>query len=171
MSVSSLPDPSAAGAASGRLSVPPKPVASRRLEDDERATLIAVADVLIPGTATDPAPSVLGDYTKWLDRALDARADVFPVIMALVGEWTGKTGVGLDSALRALAVDDPAIFNDLTSVLAGAYLMSPEIRRAIGYPGQGRNPARLEQAAEELSDGVLDPVIERGHVYVSAAGE
>jgi hypothetical protein len=25
--------------------------------------------------------------------------------------------------------------------------------------------------ADELSDGLLDPVIERGHIYVSVAGE
>ena len=59
----------------------------------------------------------------------------------------------------------------VSSVVVGAYLLSPEVRRLINYSGRGRNPIPIDQAAEELSDGILDPVIDRGNIYVSATGE
>ena len=49
--------------------------------------------------------------------------------------------------------------------------MTPQIMELIGYPGQHRDAAGLEDAANELDTGILDPVLERGYIYVSAAGE
>jgi len=37
----------------------------------------------------------------------------------------------------------------------------------IGYPGQQRDPAPVDEAANEI-DGLIDPVIERGPIYVPA---
>jgi len=39
------------------------------------------------------------------------------------------------------------------------------VRARIGYPGQRRDPARFEEAVDQLSDGILDPVIARGPIY------
>jgi hypothetical protein len=55
----------------------------------------------------------------------------------------------------------------VSAVLAGAYLMVPEIRAAIGYPGQHRSHPPFDLAVEEIMDGILDPVIERGSIYTS----
>jgi len=52
-------------------------------------------------------------------------------------------------------------------VIAGAWLLIPAVRERIGYPGQRRDPARLEEAADQISDGILDPVIARGPIYTS----
>jgi hypothetical protein len=46
--------------------------------------------------------------------------------------------------------------------------MIPAVRERIGYPGQGGARARLEEAAEQISDGILDPVLARGPVYTPA---
>jgi hypothetical protein len=43
--------------------------------------------------------------------------------------------------------------------------MVPEIQAHVGYPGQGRHPAAPTQIADELGDGLLDPVIDRGPIY------
>jgi hypothetical protein len=58
----------------------------------------------------------------------------------------------------------------LSAVLAGAYLLVPEVKSAVGYPGQRRDPAGLEEAVDEISDGILDPVLERGHFFVATPG-
>jgi hypothetical protein len=49
--------------------------------------------------------------------------------------------------------------------------MTPQIMALIGYPGQHRDPAGLEDAANELETGILKPVLERGYIYISATGE
>jgi hypothetical protein len=46
-----------------------------------------------------------------------------------------------------------------------AYLMIPEVRTAIGYPGQRRHHPQFDEAANQITDGILDPVVERGPVY------
>ena len=74
-------------------------------------------------------------------------------------------------ALKTMSADDNATFDPLSAVLAGAYFMTPQVMKLIGYPGQHRDPAPLELAADEIGSGILDPVLERGFIYVSAAGE
>jgi len=44
--------------------------------------------------------------------------------------------------------------------------MVPEVRVAVGYPGQSRRVPKVDEAANEIGDGILDPVLERGHFYV-----
>ena len=58
--------------------------------------------------------------------------------------------------------DDKFTFDPLSSIIAGAYFMTPQVKELIGYPGQHRDPAGLEDAANELETGILDPVLERG---------
>ena len=74
-------------------------------------------------------------------------------------------------ALKTMWATDKSTFDPLSSILAGAYFMTPQVKELIGYPGQHRDPAGLEDAANELETGILDPVLERGLIYVSAAGE
>jgi hypothetical protein len=125
--------------------------------------LLAVADVLIAPSAGLAAPSACPDYPQWLDRALAARRDVLEdVVEGAVGL---QREPDLGAAVRALAAADGARFQQLSTVLAGAYLMIPAVRRALGYPGQERKHARFDEAAEEIMDGILDPVNERGPVF------
>jgi hypothetical protein len=69
--------------------------------------------------------------------------------------------------LEQLWSTDLETFNPLSSIVAGAYFMTPQIKALIGYPGQQRDPARVDEAANEI-DGLIDPVIERGPIYVPA---
>jgi hypothetical protein len=71
--------------------------------------------------------------------------------------------------LRALHADQPRQFQALSAVVAGAWLLVPAVRARIGYPGQRRDPARLEEAADQISDGILDPVLARGPIYTPDA--
>jgi hypothetical protein len=156
---------SSAAGAGPRLSVPPKFAAPRPLTDAEITTLRAIADVLIPAAGDNPAATSEPEFDRWLRRAVDARADAFDAIVAEVARLDGADPGEVDAALRRLAEEQPADFQALSAVIAGAWLMVPEVRARIGYPGQRRDPARLEEAVDQISDGILEPVLARGPVY------
>jgi hypothetical protein len=155
--------------AAGKLSVPdylPKP--PRQLSDEERAALGAVADALIPPRGELGSPSTVPGFERWLDRALAARSDAMEDVVAAALRFAAVAPEERLAALEAYAEAEPAAFHTLSSVVAGAYLMIPEVRTAIGYPGQRKHPPRFDEAAEQIMDGILDPVIARGPAYTPA---
>ncbi|OJU79779.1 MAG: hypothetical protein BGO11_02985 [Solirubrobacterales bacterium 70-9] len=135
--------------------------AVRSLGAEEREALVAVADALCGGGRL-PAPSETPGYEEWLDRALAARADAFEAVVATAVGMAGLTLEGRREALRLLDSRDRPRFHALSSVVAGAWLLVPEISDALGYPGQVAAPAAFDEAATQLETGILDPVIERG---------
>jgi hypothetical protein len=74
------------------------------------------------------------------------------------------TGEPPEAALSRLGTEDPAGFDALVTVIAGAYTMSPKVRRRLGYPGQRPRPAYTDEAEWDLRGGLLDPVIARGRI-------
>jgi hypothetical protein len=164
------PEPTAA--APRRLSVPRRITAPpRELTREQQDVLLAVADLLIPDAGGNPKASAVPGYPAWLQRALAARADSLDVLAGALDLLASARRDDLDGQLRAWHGAGDARFHLLSSVTAGAYLMAPEVRARIGYPGQHPDPPRIDEAADELSDGILDPVLARGPIYVSAAGE
>ncbi len=152
-----------------RLSVPPKFAAPRQLTDAEVGTLRAIADVLIPASGDNPAATSEPAFDQWLARAADARADAFDHITAVLAQLDRAAPDTIDQTLRALHADQPRQFQALSAVVAGAWLLVPAVRARIGYPGQRRDPPRLEEAADQISDGILDPVLARGPIYTPDA--
>lgn len=146
--------------------VPPHP-----LTPEQHAALLTVADILIPGSGDDPKATAAPGYETWLERSLAARSDSLEALSLILDELAREPAIDLEQRLRRLhAVDDEG-FRLLSSVVAGAYLMVPEVRSLVGYPGQHPSLPRTDEALNELSEGILDPVIRRGPIYVSAAGE
>jgi hypothetical protein len=139
----------------------------RDLTDGELTGLLRIADVLIPQSGEMPPASRAPEFEHWLSRALAARADAFEGVAAEGARFADIQSDALENEVRALARERPELFQPLSAVLAGAYLMIPQIRSAIGYPGQQRNHPRFDEAAEEIMDGILDPVIERGSIYTA----
>lgn len=155
-----------------RLSVPPRSTRPpRTLTATELPALLRVADCLIPASGPNPKASEAEQYTSYLDLALAARADVFDAVVGAAGKLVDVPEEKLWETLKAMAVEDKFTFDALSSVVAGAYFMTPQVMKLIGYPGQHRDPAPVALAAEEIGSGILDPVLERGFIYVSAAGE
>ena len=112
------------------------------------------------------------DYDQWLDRCIAARRDAIDLLLSTLDQLADADGTELDRALRQLHADDSeGRFHLISSIVAGAYLAGDHIRQLVGYPGQLRQPAKVDDAANELADGILDPVLERGHIYISAVGE
>ena len=158
--------------ASRRLSVPIRDTRPPRgLEDDELATLLRVADCLIPAAGPNPAPSDADGFLEYLHLALAARGDAFDRVVLALKELSAFTGDALRMALKNMWATDKETFDPLSAIVAGAYFMTPQIMKLIGYPGQHRDTPALDEAANELETGILDPVLERGFIYISAAGE
>jgi hypothetical protein len=148
-----------------RLSVPPKFVAPRQLTAAEMGTMRSIADVLIPACGSNPAATAEPEFDRWLARAVDARADAFDAITAVLDQLHGAAPQQIDEGLRALHAEQPEVFQAVSTVIAGAWLMIPAVRARVGYPGQHRAPARLEEAVDQISDGILDPVLSRGPIF------
>jgi hypothetical protein len=139
-----------------------KGVATPELDDALRARLAEFADVLIAGGAGLPSASEAGVQGKWIDRTLAARPDLVEVIHAVIAR-AGDPSAELDR----VRTEEPLLFDRFTHAIAGAYLMVPRVRKGLGLPGNApkRKPAYPDEADHYLSDGVLDPVIERGPIY------
>ncbi len=152
-----------------RLSVPVRESTTpRKLSSDEVQALISVADVLCAGDGSLPLPSALPTYRKALATALVARIDAFWSVVNTLSALPSGDGASLADHLRNMHSDRPEAFQPLSAIAAGAYLLTPEVSAAIGYEGQIRNYPGLEDAVDDLSDGILEPVIERGERYIEA---
>jgi hypothetical protein len=145
---------------SSNVSMPTVAGAPRQLGADERAVLARIADTLIPANGDAPAASTEPGFWEALSTAMAARADAFEDIVAALDELNASAN--LWNALRSLEGEEPSTFQALSAVIAGAWLLTPGVRNRIGYHGQQAVKAGLEEAADEISSGILDPVLERG---------
>jgi hypothetical protein len=161
--MSSTPDMTA-------LSVPvPRTELPRELTADELSRLVALADALCGPSGRAEPPSRCAEFPEQLQIALATRSESFDGVLASAAASAGA--VDLVAWLRDLHDSDQVAFQALSAVLGGAYLMVPSVREAVGYPGQRREPPRLEEAVDQIMDGILDPVLERGHFYVAPPEE
>jgi hypothetical protein len=145
------------------VSLPATPRVPRPLDDEERAVVARVADTLIPASRGAPGASAEPGFWGALAVALDARADAFADITTALAQLDSTGMEDLWNELQALDADRPSVFQALSTVIAGAWLLTPGVRDRIGYHGQRADKAGIEEAADEISSGVLDPVIEREH--------
>ncbi|MGH3217313.1 MAG: hypothetical protein ACRDPY_01050 [Streptosporangiaceae bacterium] len=132
------------------------------LDEAQRERLAALADALMPGLGMLPSPSEVGTHLEGLDRLLAVRPDLLAVLRAAADIPGGGA-----EYLAALRAGEPDTLESLTFALAGAYLTTPQVRRALGYPGIAprRAPAAPDEADYYLDDGVLEPVRSRGPIY------
>ncbi len=130
--------------------------------DDFRALYARLADYLIPAFENKPAASSVGVHLEMLDEVMRIRPDLEEGFRRAVGYCDGKD---LSAELNGLARDDAPAFGALTTVTTGAYMMTDEARRAIGYPGQDQAPYDPHETPEYVTNGMLQSVIDRGPVY------
>jgi hypothetical protein len=148
------------------ISVPRPFKAPRPLTVQEVDTARACADALIPATASAPQATADAEFDAALAVAVDARADAFDAIVGALGALAGVGDDELLGRLRHLNATEPEVFQPLSAVLAGSWLLTPSVRARIGYRGQKRTPPTITEAVDQLSEGLLDAVMERGSIYV-----
>lgn len=134
------------------------------LDESARQTLIALADLLIPASERMPSASQAGVGGEWIDRALAARGDWVADLVALLENARGKEP---RTVLAELQVSAPPSFTMLTELVAGAYLMNPDVRKLIGYSGQRAIPIRESSEEQQELQELMAPVIRRGPIYRS----
>jgi hypothetical protein len=129
---------------------------------EQRATLAALADVIVPGAEGMPSASEVKVHERWIDRAVSGRPDLEDELRRAVDVAAGRDP---ESELARLRDEEPATFEAIALLVTGAYYMVPRVRKLIGYPGQKRTPAYPDEADYDLRDGLLDPVIARGPIH------
>jgi len=142
------------------LSVPPRRRIPRPLTETESETLHRVADSLVPARGDVPAAGAEPGFADSLALALDARSDAFEPICTALAALAATPQQDLFARLRDLNVEQPETFQALSTVVAGAWLLTPGARERIGYRGLQSDKAGLEDAIDDLT-GLLDPVLER----------
>lgn len=99
----------------------------------QRAAFAALADTIVPGDATTPGAAAVGVSTTLLDQALAARPQAAVPLLALLDLAAGQAPAAFVATLERA---DPPAFELLLSMAAGAWLLDPGVRAALGYPGQ-----------------------------------
>ncbi len=137
-------------------------MSTAKFDSGRRGVLAAVADVLIPKGDRMPSASEAGVAARWLDEVLRLRPDFGPPLASVLDRVNGLEPAASVARLRQ---EDPAGFGVLAEVVAGGYFLNPEVRSAIGYPGQQSVPIAQEEPPEYEQDGLIASVIARGRVY------
>jgi hypothetical protein len=125
-----------------------------------RAVLAGLADVLIPASDGMPSASAAGVAGQGLDQVLAAVPGLGPSLADVLVRAEGRDPA---EVVASLARTDPAACGVLTEVVTAAYFLNPEVRRAVGYAGQGPSP--LDPRVDYMEDGLLESVIRRGPIY------
>jgi hypothetical protein len=127
-----------------------------------RSKLAALADALIPAGEGMPSASEAGVAGEWLDAILRAEPGFGPALVAVLAAADVADPAG---ELRRIESTDPDGWGTLTTVVAGAYFLNPEIAERVGYPGRRAIPVDADPDPDWLADGLLDSVKSRGPVY------
>ena len=104
------------------------------------ATLLRIADCLIPAAGPNPAASDAENYLKYLHLALAARADAFDAVMDAAATLAAVPDEELRAALKQMWATDKATFDPVSAILAGAYFMTSRSWRSSGTPASTATP-------------------------------
>jgi hypothetical protein len=135
-----------------------------QISEQQRQTLAAVADVLIPAGSGLPSARDAGVAGAMLDAVLSSRPDLTRPLAAVLDALSIVEPADVLSVWRG---QDPAGFDLLALIVVGGYLMSADVGAALGYPGQQDKLVDTHDIVTVVNEGLLDPVIERGPIYRS----
>jgi hypothetical protein len=128
-----------------------------------RARLVQIADGLIPGTETMPAPGSLDIGGRQLDLVLASRPDLADDVRRALAA-AGDAVDPIAWVERLAGSDRPAHDALVTAVVAGYYL-HPEVQGRLGYPGQSGDVVSADSYPDYVHDGLLERVYERGPIH------
>ena len=134
-------------------------------DEDQRASLAALADVLIPAGDGFPSASQAGIAAEGLDQVISLQPDIAAGLMNVLEKSKARLPAEVVADLQK---NDPAAFGVLAELVAGAYFLNPLVRARLGYTGQGAHP--IDPHPDYLDDGLLQSVLNRGPVYRPTPG-
>jgi hypothetical protein len=114
----------------------------------------AIADCIIPRTDEMPSASDVGIGDLLQRKLTRYRPDLVAAVGAILRLEAAQPPKDL---VEQLATENPQAFQQLFQAVAGAYYLSPEVRKRIGYPGQEAQTLPREGiGVEDLLEGLLD---------------
>ncbi|MFF0794860.1 hypothetical protein [Streptomyces spiralis] len=131
-------------------------------DEYSRRVLAEVADILIPAGSGLASARQVGVHTHLVDRVLAVRPDLAPRLARALSACAGQPPSGAVMRLRA---QRPELFEALTEVVAGGYLMSQQVADQLHYPWQEAKPVDSGAIVQILHEGLLDDVVARGPLY------
>jgi len=136
--------------------------AHKQLTPELRKIFGEIADLLIPAYKNLPAATTVGVHEKLLDDVLGFRPDIAEAFFRGLGEiQSGKVSENLNALYRA----DAEAFGAISLAASGGYYMAPEVRTALGYPGQESLTYNPHETPDYLVDHLLERVARRGPIY------
>lgn len=131
-------------------------------DDNDRAALGQLADLLIPAAAGMPSATEVDVQGKWMDRATGARPELVSLLRPAID---AVLAADAERALAELKANDMDALETFMNTIAACYYMHPGVRKRIGYSGQDALPISEGEAEYYLSDDLLGPVLARGPIY------
>jgi hypothetical protein len=126
----------------------------------QRAVLAGLADVLIPAGDGMPSASAAAVAEHGLNQVLAAVPSLEASLADVLARAKDREPAEF---IASLARTDPSAYGVLTEVVTAAYFMNPDVRKAVGYTGQGPSP--LDPRVDYMEDGLLESVVKRGPIY------
>lgn len=131
------------------------------MNDALMARLLEIAERLVPTTATMVGAGSVPEAALFIERVLESRPDLGGRLDDSVAACTDDL---IDAALRGESIDSRA-FDQVATLVIGAYYMNPVARRQIGYPGQLALEYDPMEYVTWVDEGLLDQVMSRGPRY------
>tara|TARA_B100000700_G_scaffold303897_1_gene375949 strand:+ start:3532 stop:3957 length:426 start_codon:yes stop_codon:yes gene_type:complete len=135
---------------------------TENLTDDHRKNFVKLADILIPEAEGMPSASQMHIQNYPLDQILKLRPELRDDLLRVLNLVCGKDP---HSFLEELNESDTAAFDTLSNIASAAYLIQPKVHRLLKYSGQVARPSHDSEENDYFSDGLLQPVIDRGRRY------
>lgn len=135
--------------------VAPEPDATVQPWTGALATRFAeLGDRLIPPCGDLPGAGTLVVERGLIGKVHDRRPDLHAGLTRALDHPVER--------FAELMTDDPAAWTAMTTLLAAAYYLDPEVQRQIGYPGQEPRPQTPSRFPAYVEEGLLDGVSEPG---------
>jgi hypothetical protein len=133
-----------------------------RIGAEQRARLARLAEELIPEGEGMPSAGAAEVAGTQLDKVLQVRPDLsWSLLRALASEVDSPA----ESWLQDLERRDPEAHEAVVLAILGGYYLHPAVRERLGYRGQRGEELRSDEYLEYVTEGLLDPVIERGPIF------
>ena len=130
------------------------------LSPARRATLARLAALMAPGDGTMPSATAIDLAAAPAERVLQISAHLSAPLCTFLDAAEGVVDL---PGLEAVAQADREGFAALSVTVANAYFMHPDVRRAIGYPGQEARDSSV--GLSETDRTLLEIVRRRGAIY------
>eukprot|EP01035_Chromulina_nebulosa_P047226 gene47226-64002_t len=129
---------------------------AKPLTPEQRELFGKIAAFLVPAYKSMPSATAVGVHQAMLDEVLRVRPDLAEAFERGLSKIDASD---IDGSLNALFRDDTGAFGAVSLSVSGGYYMTPQVRAALGYPGQESVPYDPHEVPDFMMDGLLEKVV------------